>query len=334
MATKLVVVVGATGSQGSAVISWIKAHEPTWSIRGLTRNVSSDAAKGLASKDIEMVTANSNDLASLQSAFKGANYIYAYTDFGSIMSDCMGRFAKGEMSPPIGLEANKIEQQHGRNIADAAAGVRGLERLVFSYQASVEKLSQGKYTKSYHFEAKASIAEYMLGLDALKGKVSLCQLGVFNTNTIKLPDFFGIRKQPDGTALWSPPLAAETLLPWIDIEADLGSYVTALIAAPHAPIEVLCVSEWLTGPQWLELWSKHTGILARYEASDGIHQAVEPTGIAEQMSQTMRFMDEFGMKVQEPGVLMPEDLAKEGVAVQQTKVADYIAREDWSSIVG
>ncbi|KAK6435348.1 hypothetical protein LTR95_008463 [Oleoguttula sp. CCFEE 5521] len=334
MASKLIVVVGATGSQGSAVISYVQSHEPTWSIRGLTRNVSSEASKALASKGVDMVAANSNDLASLQSAFKNANYIYAYTDFGSIMGDCMGRFAKGEVSAPIGLEANKIEQQHGRNIADAAAGVPELERLVFSYQASVETLSKGKYTKSYHFEAKASIAKYMLAHEGLRGKVSLCQLGVFNTNAVKLPDFFGIRKQADGTALWSPPLAADTLLPWIDIEADLGSYVTALIAAPHAPIEVLCVSEWLTGVQWLELWSKHTGITARYEASDGIHKAVESTGIMEQMSQTMRFMDEFGMKVQEPGVLMPEDLAKEGVAVQQTKVAEYIAREDWSSIVG
>ncbi|KAK6415244.1 hypothetical protein LTR95_017618 [Oleoguttula sp. CCFEE 5521] len=334
MATKLIVVVGATGSQGSAVISWIQAHEPTWSIRGLTRNVSSEASKGLAASGVEMVTANSNDLTSLKSAFKGASYIFAYTDFGSIMGDCMGEFAKGEVAAPVGIEANKIEQQHGRNIADAAASVPGLERLVFSCQASIEKLSEGKYTKSYHFEAKAAIAKYMLNHEGLKGKVSLCQLGVFNTNAIKIPDFFGIRKQPDGSALWSPPLAADTLLPWIDIEADLGSYVTALIAAPRAPIEVLGVSEWLSGVQWLELWSKHTSVPTRYEASDGIHKAVEPTGIAEQMSQTMRFMDEFGMKVQEPGVLMPEDLAKEGVAVQQTKVADYIAREDWSSIVG
>lgn len=72
---KLLVVVGATGTQGSSVITHFLKEEPEYRLRGLTRNTTSPKAQALAAKGIEMVQANLNDPPSITSAFEGARYL-------------------------------------------------------------------------------------------------------------------------------------------------------------------------------------------------------------------------------------------------------------------
>jgi uncharacterized protein YbjT (DUF2867 family) len=66
---KLVVVVGATGGQGGSVIKRLLA-DGFYRLRGITRNPQSKTAQDLASKGVEMVEADINDLDSVKSAFK------------------------------------------------------------------------------------------------------------------------------------------------------------------------------------------------------------------------------------------------------------------------
>ncbi|KAK4553257.1 hypothetical protein LTR86_009557 [Recurvomyces mirabilis] len=332
--TKLLVVVGATGMQGGSVIHWFQQHESTWRIRGLTRDPSSEAATSLAESGIEMVKADLFDLDSLKAAFKGANYIFAFTDFGALMKDALARFHAGEIAAPIGAGTYRLEALQGRNIADAAAMIPELERLVFSTEPNVKRLSGGKYGHVYHFDAKAVGLEYMLSLEALKGKVSAVMLGVFVASVKKIQHLWGL-KMVDGIAVWSPPFEADLPLPWVDVQKDLGSFVSAVIRAP-APTQVLVVSEWLSGQQWLDQWSKITGKKARYEAGMSLHERVEEdsTGLSLHFSQTMRYIEDFGYTCGDPNVLMPEQLEAKGYLVQRTGVADYIGREDWPELVG
>ena len=90
---KILVVVGATGSQGLAVISWFQRHEPTWRIRGLTRTPSSISAQALARSGVEIVQADLDSTSSLETAFDDAQYIFAYTDWHGILQSpaVMGR---------------------------------------------------------------------------------------------------------------------------------------------------------------------------------------------------------------------------------------------------
>ena len=67
--SKLVVVLGATGSQGGSVISTF-VNKPGYRIRGVTRNADSARARDLASRGIEIVAANLDDEASLSRAFE------------------------------------------------------------------------------------------------------------------------------------------------------------------------------------------------------------------------------------------------------------------------
>lgn len=66
---KLVVIIGATGGQGSSVLKSLLAN-PNYKIRGVTRNTSSPQAQALVAKGVEMVSADANDVESLVGAFQ------------------------------------------------------------------------------------------------------------------------------------------------------------------------------------------------------------------------------------------------------------------------
>jgi nucleoside-diphosphate-sugar epimerase len=59
MAKRIITVFGATGKQGGSVVKKFLEDpklQPEWSIRGVTRDVSSASAKALTAKGVEMVT--------------------------------------------------------------------------------------------------------------------------------------------------------------------------------------------------------------------------------------------------------------------------------------
>lgn len=52
---KLIVVTGATGAQGGSVVDALLKDPSKWKVRAVTRNTTSDAAKKLAEKGVEVV---------------------------------------------------------------------------------------------------------------------------------------------------------------------------------------------------------------------------------------------------------------------------------------
>ena len=96
-------------------------------------------------------------------------------------------------------------------------------------------------------------------------------------------------------------------MPYIDVEKDTGSYVHALIKAP-APTQVLAVSEWATVKQWLEQWSRATGVASRAERVDFDHfRGDDPTGFMGMMIETSGFIEELGFAGGDRRILMPEE---------------------------
>lgn len=66
---KIIVVTGATGSQGGGVMNIMKS-QAGWKVRALTRDPTSDAAKKLAEEGIELLQGDLDDEVSLRRAFK------------------------------------------------------------------------------------------------------------------------------------------------------------------------------------------------------------------------------------------------------------------------
>lgn len=55
---KLIAVTGATGAQGGSIIDALLKEPSKWKVRAITRNTSSEAAKKLAAKGVEVVKAD------------------------------------------------------------------------------------------------------------------------------------------------------------------------------------------------------------------------------------------------------------------------------------
>ena len=138
---KVVLVTGATGRQGGAVIRHMR-HKG-WKLRALTRNTKSYPAQELARHGgVELVQGDLEDPASLERAARDAYGIYSVQDF----------FAVGA----------RREVQQGKNLADVAKKV-GVEHFVYSSVGGAERNSG-----ILHFETKGEIEKYIrtLGLPA------------------------------------------------------------------------------------------------------------------------------------------------------------------------
>ena len=136
--------------QGSSVANHFLQNKD-WLIRGITRNPSSTKAKVWASKDVEIVQADQNDVNSLKRAFRGAHAIFAVTDFASnwtkVSESATLRDKASEAGKSIGEYAGELERVQGVNAATAAADpdtIATLERFVFSTLAPVKKISGGR----------------------------------------------------------------------------------------------------------------------------------------------------------------------------------------------
>lgn len=157
----LLVVLGATGTQGGSVLSYfLSLVPPPYALRGITRDPSSAKSVSLASLGVEMVAGHFDDPSSLDAAFKGASAIFSVTDFWQSFANPSLRDKASASSQSIGVICRENEAQQNRNIIDAAAKVTTLERLVFSSLPSPNKLSAGKYAHVYHFDGKGMAEDY------------------------------------------------------------------------------------------------------------------------------------------------------------------------------
>ncbi len=140
MERKLVVVCGAAGNQGGAVVqSMLKTNR--WNVVGLTRDPEGTKAKSLRDKGIILKKADLRDKGSLISAFEGAHSVYGVTQPFS---------ADYKKSDPKG------EVDQGRNIVDACVQT-GVSHLVLSTVFGRTTQSTGVY----HLDSKSQIVEYL-----------------------------------------------------------------------------------------------------------------------------------------------------------------------------
>jgi uncharacterized protein YbjT (DUF2867 family) len=130
---RTVLVTGATGRQGGAVIRHLLPKG--WKLRALTRNSSSHAAQGLARQGVEVVQGDFDDPSSLDRAARGVYGIYSVQDFWTVGA--------------------KREVQQGKNLADVAKKA-GVQHFVYSSVGGAER-----NTGITHWETKWEIEKHI-----------------------------------------------------------------------------------------------------------------------------------------------------------------------------
>lgn len=132
-----VVVMGATGGQGGAVLTALRdAGHP---VRAVVRDPDSRGARRLAEQDVELATADLTDTAALTAALRGATAAFAVT------------------TP---FEAGPDQEVAQGEAVIAAAGSARLPHLVFASVASADQ-----HTGVPHFDSKARIEDRLRSAD-------------------------------------------------------------------------------------------------------------------------------------------------------------------------
>ncbi|CAG5154262.1 uncharacterized protein ALTATR162_LOCUS3537 [Alternaria atra] len=245
---KTVVVVGATGKQGSSVVQEFLQKPLEYRVRGLTRDPNSSKAKALSEQGVEVVQADANDFASLSNAFQGAHVIYAMTDFWQAMSF-------------------DVEYEQGKAMADIAAGLPQLEHLVWAGLPDGRAISEGRYTHIYHWQSKAAVTDYIReSKPDLWARTTVILFPNYFENCTTNPRSYLPVKQSDGVYVRSFPLPADTPLPNVSI-ADTGKLVYQVVThnTEYYKRTIAFYSQAISEGAKLEVLSKHHGIPVRYE---------------------------------------------------------------------
>lgn len=139
-ADKTILVTGATGRQGGAVVRHMLPKG--WKLRALTRDPSSHAARALTQKGVEVVQGDLEDASSVARAAEGVHGIYSVQDFWAVGA--------------------RREVQQGKNVADAAKKA-GVKHVVYSSVGGAER-----NTGIPHWESKWEVEKHIrsLGLPA------------------------------------------------------------------------------------------------------------------------------------------------------------------------
>jgi uncharacterized protein YbjT (DUF2867 family) len=135
MKESIISVLGGTGAQGGGVVDALLAARK-FKVRVATRNPSSDAAKALTVRGVEVVKGDLLDPSSLEALYKDAHGAFVVTNFWDP--------GQGEREEEIGAGAVN------------AARSAGVKHLIWSTLPDAEKLSAGRL-KVKHFTMKAHV---------------------------------------------------------------------------------------------------------------------------------------------------------------------------------
>jgi len=233
---RTILVTGATGTQGGAVVDHLLADSEQWEIYGLTRDATSDGAEALEARGVTVVEGDLTDADRMAELVDGMDAVYGVTMFMEQGTD--------------------VEVEQGVTLAEAAADA-GVDHFVYSSVGSADA-----DTGLPHFESKWAVEQRIaeLGLPA----------------TVVRPVFFMqnfayMMRDDIMDGQLTMPLREGVSLAVVDA-TDIGQAVVAALSDPDAFLgEVITLAgDDLTLEEFAAAFSDHLG-----HEVEPIHAGVE-----------------------------------------------------------
>jgi hypothetical protein len=245
--SKIVTVVGATGTQGGSVVQSL-LQTKDYTLRAVTRNRKSDGAQALLAQGVDIVEADLNDLQSLQAAFTGSYAIYSVTNFF-------------EAFPKTGdTKAIEIEVKQGINLAKAAAATTSLQHYIWSTLPNSRRVSNGKVIVP-HYEAKNQVDDFIKATPELFNKTTFLWVTFYSGN-INYPWYKPFPVPNSNPAklyiVWATPANVPMKLIG-DESVNVGLFVKAILEQPQKTLPgkfVLAASDDMTAEELMSAWAQ------------------------------------------------------------------------------
>jgi uncharacterized protein YbjT (DUF2867 family) len=263
-ADKTVLVTGATGRQGGAVIRHMLPKG--WKLRALTFKADGAVAQRLTDQGVEVVRGNLEDPGSLERATRGVYGVYSVQDFWSVGA--------------------KREVQQGKNMADAAKKA-GVKHLVYASVGGAERNSGID-----HWESKWEIENYIrkLGLPA-----TMIRPAAFMENYYIDQVEIGILK---GKLV--DPIRADKSYQTIASD-DIGAFVALAFDRPKEFIgrELEIAGSELTNPEAAQVFSRVLGKPVKFKK---LPLPIVRVVLGKEFYQMFRWFNDAGFKADIPAL--------------------------------
>lgn len=272
MSEKIIVVVGATGTQGGSVVQALLEKKNAYDgvkIRCLTRNKSSEKAKKLASnsKNIEVVECDISQPNEVRHAFQNAWAIFAVTNY---------------WDPTTGPK----EYDYAISMANIAKECQ-VKYYIWSSLDNSERITSGKY-KVPHFTGKAKVDEHLhnIGLPFI-----IVKAGFYFTNILY---FFPPKKDAKNPnrVIFQLPLKPSTKIPFFD-PTDTGHVVASILQDPNTYLRqvIPMYGEMATFPQVASKVAEASGKEGAYEQ---ISYEEAAKTMDKDLLEMLHYFDDFG----------------------------------------
>ena len=261
MATKTILVIGATGKQGSSVAEAL-LEDRTFQVRCMIRGIKDTnivQLDNLIKQGAQLVYGDLENVESLVNAMDGCYGVFAVTNF---------------WDPKVGYEG---EISQGRYLAKAAKKA-GIQHMVYS------TLDQNSDVP--HFESKVSAERYITRAVPTTSLVTSFYYENFET--------YFKPKEEDGVLVFAVAQKPETKVPMYSV-SQTGKWVLEAFLHPeeHINKDISAVGEYISYPKLVETFEKVTGKKARFQEIPNEVFAKSGFPGAEELAANLRFFDEI-----------------------------------------
>jgi uncharacterized protein YbjT (DUF2867 family) len=260
---KTILVTGATGQQGGAVVRRLRAKG--WQVRALSRNLNKPTAQALAKQGVTVMQGDLDDDESLLRALEGVYGVFSVQT--------------------IGEQGTEGEVSQGKALANAAYAA-GVEHFVYSSVGGADRKSGVP-----HFESKWNVEQHIRSLPLAH---TILRPTFFMENFL-----FNRPALQDEILTLAVTIRPETKLQMTTVD-DIGAFAALAFEHPQdfQGKDLELAGDELTLPQVAEIFSQVTGRPTRFVEAD----REQLRSFSEDLAMMFTWFDDYGYAADIPAL--------------------------------